>query len=120
MNANDLDWNIKTLMGQRLLDQKTLGVIPRNEQEGKISDRKVYLHLFLGAFDWFITDVVDLDEGLVFGWVNNGYDPMCSEWGYISLAELAKLKVRNQCVIRNEQFTTKRASEIECIDCLGD
>ena len=60
-------------------------------QDGKAWDAVVHLHYFYGGGDWWITEK-DVDGGVdqAFGMVDLGHGP---ELGYISIAELVRLKV---------------------------
>lgn len=64
------------------------------------ADKVVRLHLFVGSCDWWLVEL-DPDEGLAFGFACLGV-PQDAEWGYVSLAELAALRVNTRVVMRSE------------------
>ena len=68
--------------------KKRLAVIPRLYETESIptKDKLIYLHFFIGASDWFITEY-DGDD-LFFGYAILNGDMENAEWGYISFAEL--------------------------------
>ena len=57
---------------------------------------------------WFATEF-NPDEGLFFGWVENGQD---SEWGYFSLEEMQSLKVRGLGMERDLYFSSQPMKDI--------
>ncbi|WP_281400841.1 DUF2958 domain-containing protein [sulfur-oxidizing endosymbiont of Gigantopelta aegis] len=60
------------------------------EQENKGDEAIAYLHYFVGAFDWYISEKDMLDEQIqAFGLGSMGYP----EYGYISIAELIENNV---------------------------
>ena len=65
----------------------TFATMPRiYDQDGKGDDAVVFLHLFVGGCDWWITERDTSDEQLqAFGLVDLGHGP---ELGYISIDEL--------------------------------
>lgn len=63
-------------------------------QDGKGDDATVYLHYFVGGSDWYITEK-DMDGGVdqAFGFAILNGDTECAELGYISIRELAGVRV---------------------------
>jgi hypothetical protein len=66
-----------------------LAKIPRlyATEQVDTADQIVHLHYFVGACDWYITEI-DPETFQAFGFANLG-DDRCAEWGYIDLIELA-------------------------------
>ncbi len=57
---------------------------------GRLGDRMVYLHYFLGGTDWWVIEL-NAKKGLAFGFVRlYGYDDSAA-WGMIDLAMLAEI-----------------------------
>jgi len=69
----------------------------------KQSDRVVYLHYFIGACDWWVTETDGTD--MAFGFVCLG-DPELAEWGYFSLGELQDVAVTQQIVFNGVRVAT--------------
>ena len=86
-----LEMNLKGEEGsyfKNLLEEleNTLKTMPKTyEQDGKGEDSIVYLHYFLGDFDWFIMERdVEPEQLQAFGLVCIFFD----ELGYINIAEI--------------------------------
>ena len=77
-----------------------------------LREKKIYLHFFLGAADWYIAEYDGKD--MFWGFANLG-DDMCAEWGYVSFSELKALKVGGwlevDCELE-EHWQVKKAVEI--------
>lgn len=69
-------------------------------ERAKAPDKVVHIHLFVGSCDWWLVEL-DPAEGLAFGYACLG-DPANAEWGYVSLAELAALRLGVKVVMRSE------------------
>lgn len=113
IKAADLQWNVKTFFRQRLLDQRTLNAIPQAEPTGNVDDWKVYLHLFIGGWDWYITNISDPVNGIAFGFVKS---PFGGEWGDIWLPELATVRAQGVFPVERDLYwTTCRFGDIKRI-----
>jgi DUF2958 family protein len=63
--------------------------MPKTYQQESIDDPIVYLHYFIGACDWHVTERDQEDEQLqAFGLCNLGYG---GELGYVNLKEITRL-----------------------------
>lgn len=60
-------------------------------QDGKGLQATVHAHYFLGSSDWLVTEY-DPEEDLAFGWACLNGDRQNAELGYVSLAELERLR----------------------------
>ena len=95
--------------------QEQLDTIPRlyGTEHIPLKDKVIHLHLFIGSCDWFIAETDGTD--ICFGFAYLG-DLQCSEWGLISLRELAALKINGWLEVDNDLYwTPKPASEVELI-----
>lgn len=100
-------WNVPT--------REELDRIPRLYQTEDIplKDKLIYLHFFIGSFDWFIAEYDG--EDLFWGYALNGDHDM-AEWGYISFTEMKEAKVRGWLEIdRDINWQIRKASEIDLI-----
>lgn len=73
-------------------DWKPLGAPPLYSQDGKGYDAVVHAHYFTGSSDWLVTEY-DPEDDIAFGWACLGGDRQNAELGYISMAELAAVRV---------------------------
>ena len=92
-----------------------LDTIPRlyGTEHIPLKDKTIHLHLFIGSCDWFIAETDGCD--ICFGFAYLG-DLHCSEWGLISLRELAALKINGWLEGDNDLYwTPKPASEVKLI-----
>lgn len=64
---------------------------PYETEDIPLDDKVLHLHFFVGGSDWYIAEL-DPETGEAFGW--GQMVPGCGEWGYISLPELAALRVK--------------------------
>ena len=90
--------------------------IPRlyETEEIPLKEKKIHLHFFLGASDWYIAEY-DGDD-LFFGYAILNGDTEMAEWGYISFQELKELKIHPGFEVDCDLFwEVKKASEIEKI-----
>ncbi len=73
--------------------QHELAKIPAygSQSETPTDDVMIYMHFFMGAFDWWISEF-DGDD-VFFGFACLG-DPDLAEWGTVSFKELQALKAR--------------------------
>ncbi len=78
-------WNIPS--------KERLEKIPRFYETELIplQDKLIYLHFFIGACDWFITEFNGDDLFFGFAILNNDY--INAEWGYISFSELKSINI---------------------------
>lgn len=79
-----------------------------------MAEHVVHAHFFMGGSDWWITEY-DPEQDLAFGFARINLDDMCSEWGYVSIAELRELKVSFVEVDYDAYWSPKLASSIEAI-----
>ena len=63
---------------------------PIGSQEGRGMATMIYVHYFIGAADWYISEM-DPTSRKAYGWVDLGNDS--PEWGYIDLEELERVLV---------------------------
>ena len=78
-------WNIPS--------QERLDRIPRlyETEDIPLRDKLIYLHFFIGACDWFISEYDGEDTFFGFAILNN--DLRNAEWGYISFSELKSISI---------------------------
>ena len=90
-------WNTPT--------EAQLATIPRPGSQSEIKPENViiYMHFFVGACDWWISEYNGDD--VFFGFVNLG-DPEMAEWGTISFSELQELKVKAPLINSQTQERT--------------
>ncbi len=71
--------------------QEQLAQLPPlgGQSEVKLEDVIIYLHFFMGSFDWWISEYDG--EDTFFGFACLG-DPDMAEWGTVSFQELKDLK----------------------------
>jgi len=98
---------------------------PTNEQLSKIprlyetedvrpSEKLIYLHFFIGASDWYISEYDG--EDTFFGYAILNGDTEMAEWGYVSFRELKELKIPPGFEVDCDTFwEVKKASEVEKI-----
>ena len=59
-------------------------------EETPLDDKIIYMHFFIGACDWYISEYDGND--LFWGYANLG-DDLNAEWGYVSFKELKQIKI---------------------------
>ena len=99
-------WNIPTV--------KQLSKIPRlyETEKTSLSNKKIFIHFFLGNCDWYIAEYDGKDLFYGFTILNGWYDT--AEWGYISFQELKDLRVKPGFEVDREiDWKPVKASEIE-------
>lgn len=104
----------KPFFFEKLAEMATLiETMPKTgEQENKGDEAIAYLHYFVGAFDWYISEKDMLDEQIqAFGLGSMGYP----EYGYISIAELIENNVELDLHFKPEPLKVlkERLEEIE-------
>ena len=104
----------KPFFFEKLAEMSTLvKTMPKTgEQENKGDEAIAYLHYFVGAFDWYISEKDMLDDQIqAFGLGSMGYP----EYGYISIAELIENNVELDLHFKPEQLKVLKArlEEIE-------
>lgn len=87
------EWNKRTIFNQRLITDEILDLLPEpySQEEKPTEEHDITAHFFVNGFDWYLCEMVDLEDGTAFGYVDNRRDPYCSEWGYFSIPELAEI-----------------------------
>lgn len=79
-------------------------------QDGKhTADKLLYLHFFVGACDWYVTEF-DRDDTF-FGFAILGGDSQNAEWGYISYNELKEIKTPFE-VDTDKHWEVKKVKDI--------
>ena len=79
----------------------------------QLQDKLIYLHFFIGACDWFISEFNGDDLFFGFAILNNDY--INAEWGFVSFGELKDVKVDGWLEVDCELpdfFPVQRASEV--------
>jgi hypothetical protein len=102
------------LRGHSLVpSEQELALIPKlySTDSVKADDKIVYVHYFIGGCDWYIFEL-DQKEWLAFSWANLN-DLQNAELGYISIAELASIKVGWACVERDLHWTHKPFGQVQ-------
>ncbi len=97
-------WNTPT--------KKQLAQIPPlgAQAEVKADDVMIYLHFFMGACDWYISEYDGKD--IFFGFANLGM-PEFAEWGTVSFQELKGAKNEFMEVETDRFWQPRKFSEIE-------
>jgi hypothetical protein len=73
-------------------------------------DKIIYLHYFYHNCHWFIAEKDKLPgQHMAFGYANLG-DPICAEWGYVSLWEITH---GNFPIELDLEWTSKKFKEIK-------
>lgn len=93
---------------------ENLANIPRlyETEDIPLKDKMIYLHFFIGRFDWYIAEY-DGDD-IFFGYANLG-DDLNAEWGYIGFSELKEIKIHGIEIDCDLHWTLQRASEVKKI-----
>ncbi len=84
-------------------------------EETPLSDKLIYLHLFIGGCDWYVTECDGHD--ICWGFVILNGDLRNAEWGYFSLSELEQIKIHSvevDCELE-EFWQIRQASEVRKI-----
>jgi hypothetical protein len=98
--------------------KQRLAKIPKlyETEDIPLQDKKIHLHFFIGASDWYICEWDRKDTFFGFAILNNDYQ--MAEWGYVSFSELKSLKLNGwlevDCEIE-EDWKVRKASEIDKI-----
>jgi hypothetical protein len=83
-------------------------------EEIPLKEKKIHLHFFIGASDWYIAEYDGKD--LFFGYAILNGDTEMAEWGYISFRELRELKIPPGFEVDRDLFWKVRpASQVEKI-----
>ena len=95
--------------------KERLAKIPKLYETEHVSprDKMIYLHFFIGACDWFISEFDGEDIFFGFAILNNDF--INAEWGYISFSEIKDIKIDDWLEIDcelEEFFPVQRAEEI--------
>lgn len=100
-------------------DEKELSLIPRLYETENISlkNKIIHLHFFLAGSDWYVCEY-DPKHQMFFGFVILNQAFSDAEWGYISLAELKRVKAIFLEVDRDLSWKKRKAKDIEKI-CLA-
>ena len=77
----------------------------------KTADQKVYMHLFMGGCDWWITEY-DPESQNAYGFACLN-DTMGAEWGYVHLPEVYALKMGFMEVDRDRHWKVRPAKEVK-------
>ena len=96
--------------------KEQLAKIPKlYETEGvALKEKLVWLHFFLGAFDWYIAEYDG--KRLFWGYVFLTGDFERTDWGYISFDELKRIKIPPGFEVDRETcWQVKKAIQIEKI-----
>ena len=98
--------------------QKQLAKIPALNETRSIPlpDKKIHQHFFMGGCDWYIAEYGPAED-IAWGFVILNGDHQNSEWGYISLAELRKVRKGFVEVDREISWKPCKASTIKNIKC---
>ncbi len=74
-------------------DPATAALVPKlyATEATATRDKVIHLHYFVGGCDWWLVEYAEA-EALGFGYVCLG-DPVCAEWGLVSLVELEAVRV---------------------------
>jgi len=98
-------------------NKKALPALYSTDEVVKPQDKICQVKFFhpLCQMTWYAVEF-DPDEGLFFGWVENGE---MSEWGYFSLEEFKTCKVRGLGMERDMYFTPKPMKEVRNYDKYG-
>jgi len=76
-----------------------------------VKEKLVYLHFFIGASDWYITEYDG--EDIFFGYAILNGDVEMAEWGYVSLADLKSIRIGPGIEVDNDLFwKVRKASEV--------
>ena len=78
-----------------------------------LKEKIIYLHFFIGGFDWYITEY-DGDE-LMFGFVILNNDFEMAEWGYISFQELLNININGFEIDRDLFWKQRPANHVDKI-----
>jgi len=75
---------------------RQLAAIPPlySSEETPTNEKVIHAHFFVGGCDWWISEY-DPKRGLMFGFCNLN-DPQNAEWGYVDLAELKTVRVKQK------------------------
>lgn len=73
-------------------------------QDGKGDEATVHHHYFIGGCDWLVTEY-DPAEDMAFGWACTG-DRQGAELGYVSLAEMEKVRVNGIFTVDHDDHWT--------------
>jgi hypothetical protein len=93
--------------------KEQLKKIPRlyASEDVPVKEKLVYLHFFIGASDWYITEYDG--EDIFFGYAILNGDVEMAEWGYVSLAELKSIRIGPGIEVDNDLFwKVRKASEV--------
>lgn len=73
--------------------EERLAKIPRlyETENVPLGEKRIYLHFFMGASDWYAAEYDGKDIFFGFAILNN--DEMNSEWGYFSFSELKEINI---------------------------
>ena len=101
-------WNMPTI--------DELSKIPKyySSEEVPLKEKMIYMHFFIGDCDWYAAEYSS-EERCFFGFAILNSDYEMAEWGYFSLDELVKLRVRFIEVDKDCGWMPKKAYEIEKI-----
>ena len=93
-----------------------LGGIPKLNESVEISlaEKIIYLHFFLGGTDLYVAEF-DGDDRF-FGFVILNGDRENAEWGYFSLKEIEKIKVKGIEFDRDLFWEKRPANEVDEIN----
>ena len=74
--------------------QKQVESIPKlyATESVPLNEKIIYAHFFQGSSDWYIAEY-DPKENMAFGYTILNGDTEMAEWGYISIAELSRVKI---------------------------
>ena len=76
-----------------------------------VKEKLVYLHFFIGASDWYITEYDG--EDIFFGYAILNGDVEMAEWGYVSLADLKSIRIGPGIEVDNDLFwKVRKVSEV--------
>ena len=96
-------------------NQEQLARIPRlYATEGQpLEDKLIYLHFFIGACDWYISEFDGQDIFWGFAILHEDYEN--AEWGYISFSELKAISIYNVEIDCNLHWKIRPAREVKKI-----
>lgn len=93
--ACDYEWNIKPYgLDSPLITDDILKALPEpySMEDTPIEERLVYAVFFIPGWNFYLLEMVDLEEGFFFGYTHNVSEPYFSEFGTSSIKELASIK----------------------------
>ena len=96
-------------------NQGKLAKIPRlyATENVPLQDKIIYLHFFIGACDWYISEFDGQD--IFWGFAILGGDFQNAEWGYISFSELKEINVHGVEIDCDLYWQIRPAREVDKI-----